>query len=172
MTWQLARAMLDVPLAPVDVPGPGAGGYHRVGATPQRVTLLALALRAGNDGRAWPSVAQLRDDTGLSDRGVRYALRALAAVDILTVKRQPNGSLILTLVMPAPALRLLGITPAPSAAAPSAAAPDDEPAAPDDEPAALGADGRRREEEEKYAALTGGPVDGESWGEYRERGGR
>jgi helix-turn-helix protein len=39
--------------------------------------LLVYAVRANDDGEAWPSVAQLAADTGYSERGVRYSLGRL-----------------------------------------------------------------------------------------------
>ena len=168
MTWQLARAMLDIDIPDDPEPDPA----QRASRSAQRVTLLALALRAGNARRAWPSVAQLAEDTCLSDRAARSALRALAANELLVLTRNSNGSLTMTITAPAPPLHAFPQAAAGSAAAGSAAADSREPAADSREPAAESADGRRRDEEEtKYPALFT-QRENESWGEYRERGGR
>ena len=79
MTGPELRALLDVQARPA-----------------AKLVLLAVALRAGSDGRAWPSVARICADTGLSARGVRYALRALAAAGHLDAEHRPGRSLLVT----------------------------------------------------------------------------
>jgi hypothetical protein len=69
MSWQAARAVRD--LRGID---PTA-----------KLVLVMIALRAGDDGRAWPSVATVVEDTGLSDRGVRLAVKRLRKTGHLVV---------------------------------------------------------------------------------------
>jgi hypothetical protein len=155
MTWHQARAVLDIE------------GM----STSQKIVLMALSLRAGNDGRAWPSIARLCADTGLSDRAARYALHALADAGHLVMHRHPGRGLTVV------------ITAAPVAGAPRHHVP--RPRQISTPGAAPGAGRSNKEEELKYAPadtsarrpagatnITGGPAPGESWGEYRERGGR
>ena len=122
--------------------------------TPRKIVLLALVWRARDHGRAWPSVRRLTLDTGLSDRAVRYALQALAQDGYITVQRTPGRGLTMHL-----------------GAALGAGPPRHDMPRPrhlSAKTAARGADRSKKEVETKY----GGPRDGESWGEYRERGGR
>ena len=156
MTGPELRALLDVQARPA-----------------AKLVLLAVALRAGSDGRAWPSVARICADTGLSARGVRYALRALAAAGHLDAEHRPGRSLLVT------------VTAAPLAGVPRHLLPV--PRHESTESAALGAP-RSKKELQKEVAPTAppenravvangkvngnGPAPGESWGEYRERGGR
>jgi hypothetical protein len=58
MSWQAARAVLDI-----DALNPTA-----------KFVLIVLCLRAGADGRTWPSVATICADTGYADSAVRRAL--------------------------------------------------------------------------------------------------
>ena len=81
MTWQAARAVLD-----------DAGIKSR-----EKFVLIAIALRAGSDGRAWPSITRVAADTGLSERTVHYALRALVKAKRLTVIHNPGRPSTLTL---------------------------------------------------------------------------
>ena len=170
MTWHQARAVLDIE------------GM----VTSQKIVLMALSLRAGNEGRAWPSIARLCADTGLSDRGVRYALDALAEKGYLVVRRQPGRGLNMTLMHTPhdPQAR----HSVPEAAALSAGPPRHSVPRPrqiSTSGAALSAGRSNKEEELKYAPtdtsaqrpagatdITSGPAPGETWGEYRERGGR
>lgn len=79
MSWQAARAVLDI-----DTLNPTA-----------KFVLVVLCLRAGTDGRAWPSLATIGADTGLSERAVRYALRQLQkSGHIDLIHRQGRSSLM------------------------------------------------------------------------------
>jgi hypothetical protein len=103
MSWQAARAALDL-----DSINPTA-----------KFVLIVLCLRAGADGRAWPSVATIAADTGYADRAVRMALGQLRKgghIDL--IHRQGRSSLIS--VNPGTTCRG---TPAPSAPTP---APNDQ----------------------------------------------
>ena len=70
-----------------------------------KLVLLAFALRAGADGRAWPSVTRLSGDTGLSPRAVRYAIGTLTDAGYITVERRPGRASIVS-VTPAPPARV------------------------------------------------------------------
>ncbi len=50
-----------------------------------KLTLLAIANYAQPDGTAWPSVSRLAMDTGISQRGVQYALKRLQEKGELTI---------------------------------------------------------------------------------------
>ena len=52
----------------------------------QRLVLLAVVDRAGDDGACWPSQARLAEDTAYTDKTVRTALKALEGEGFL--KRQ------------------------------------------------------------------------------------
>jgi DNA-binding transcriptional MocR family regulator len=86
MTWQAARAVLDI-----DDMKPTA-----------KFVLIAIALRAGTDGRAWPSIARLAADTGHSRSTVRFAIKRLARGGWLQVVHNPGSTLTMTLTAPVP----------------------------------------------------------------------
>jgi Helix-turn-helix domain len=164
MTWQRARAVLD--LEGID---PTA-----------KFVLIAVALRAGTDGRAWPSVARVCRDTGLGDRAVRMAIKRLAKAGHLDVLHRPGATLTMTVG-------------AASGAGPGAA-PNAGTAASERENRGTSCREKSKEELHEVAAagstakrpaaasngkgtgtevvIHNGPAPGESWGEYRERGGR
>jgi hypothetical protein len=165
MSWQAVRAAFNLP-PEVD---PTA-----------RFVAVALAYRAGVDFRAWPSIACIRADTGLSDRAIRYALGRLADADHLRVI--PKGGASSTyLLTPAPDA---GVTPAPRAAtpAPDAAHPGttctrngkgtDQEHAPTVSSAMRTAGAGHGNGTDTGVVIHKGPAPGETWGEYRERGGR
>ena len=57
---------------------------HRRDASSLAIVLVGLANHAGPDGRnAFPSMATLTDYTRLSERAIRYALRALQELDLI-----------------------------------------------------------------------------------------
>ncbi|HEY2303910.1 MAG TPA: helix-turn-helix domain-containing protein [Acidimicrobiales bacterium] len=85
MSWQAARAALDV---------------RTINPT-AKLVYLALALRAGKDGRAWPSITQLAKDTGLGRSTIRRALGQLAEQELVTVFHRPGSSSIVTATPPA-----------------------------------------------------------------------
>jgi DNA-binding transcriptional regulator YhcF (GntR family) len=135
-----------------------------------KLVLLALALRAGSDGRAWPSVGRLCADTGLSNASVRRALQSLAQAGHLGVDHRPGRSLLVTVT----ALNLSGVVRSNRAVPRSKSTKS-----------ALTVSGRSKKEVIQEVATTvstamrpavasngNGPAPGESWGEYRERGGR
>jgi hypothetical protein len=163
VTCPQVRALLDVDVRPT-----------------AKLVLLALGLRAGTDGRAWPSVARLCADTGLSARAVRYAVQSLAEAGHLGVDHRPGRSLIVTVTAAPLAGVARHVVPVPRHLTTKSAAPG----AP-----------RIKKEELQEVATTGstamrpaaagntngngtgvvihnGPAPGESWGEFRERGGR
>ena len=55
--------------------------------TTQKILLLSMADRAGEDHTCWPSLARLCADTGLSDRAVQKAMTDLEALGL--VRRLP-----------------------------------------------------------------------------------
>jgi DNA-binding transcriptional MocR family regulator len=77
VSWQAARAALGL-----DVP-PAA-----------KLVYIALALRAGGDGRAWPSVGRLMADTGYSRATVHRALSRLAGDGLIEVVHRHGSSSI------------------------------------------------------------------------------
>ena len=56
-------------------------------STTQKIVLLSMADRAGEDHTCWPSLARLCADTGLSDRAVQKAMTDLEALGL--VRRLP-----------------------------------------------------------------------------------
>ena len=141
MSWHHVRAVFDTEGIPPT----------------RKLVLLALARRAGDEGRAWPSIARLCLDTGMSDRAVRYALKDLVAGEWIIVHRAPGRGLTMTLAPAAFAAALRHEMPRPRQKTSFGAA--------------SGA-GRSKKEYTKKGARDSGPRDDESWGEYRERGGR
>jgi Helix-turn-helix domain len=157
MTCSRVRALLDVEARPT-----------------AKLVLLALGLRAGSDGRAWPSVARVCADTGLSDSSVRRAIWSLAKAGHLSIDHRPGQSLMVTVT----AVPLTGV-PRSITAVPRSLSTK----------SAVNNGGRSKKEELQEVAPSGssavrpavagdgnvnggGPAPGESWGEYRERGGR
>jgi DNA-binding transcriptional MocR family regulator len=153
MSCPQIRALLDVEVRPT-----------------AKLVLLALALRAGVDGRAWPSIARLCTDTGLSNATVRRAVQSLAEAGHLSTDHRPGRSLLVTVT-----------------AIPLSGPPRSERAVPRSETtkSALTVSGRSKKEVIQEVATPGstdkrpavadngnGPAPGESWGEYRERVGR
>jgi DNA-binding transcriptional MocR family regulator len=69
VSWQAARAVLDM---------------RGLDPTAKWV-LAAIGLRAGDDGRAWPSVARICEDTGYGRSAVRRAVGRLVDSGYLTV---------------------------------------------------------------------------------------
>ncbi|WP_370458430.1 helix-turn-helix domain-containing protein [uncultured Desulfovibrio sp.] len=51
--------------------------------TTQKIVLLSMADRAGEDHTCWPSLARLCADTGLSDRAVQKAMRDLEGLGLV-----------------------------------------------------------------------------------------
>jgi DNA-binding transcriptional MocR family regulator len=80
VSWQAARAALDL-----DIPPSAKFAY------------IALALRAGKDGRAWPSIARLMADTGYSRATVHRALSRLADDGLIEVVHRHGSSSIRSL---------------------------------------------------------------------------
>jgi len=62
-----------------------------------KYVLLAISFRANRDGQAWPSLAAIAKDTALSPRTVRYAVRRLVDLGLLTVVHRPGSSLLFQL---------------------------------------------------------------------------
>jgi hypothetical protein len=58
----------------------------------QRLVLLAICDAANNSGECWPSQACLAEKTGLTDRSVRSALKALEERGLLSRKYRANNS--------------------------------------------------------------------------------
>jgi hypothetical protein len=154
VTWRQARSILDID-----------------GLMPrEKFVLVALALRAGSDGRAWPSVACLVADTGYSERSVHYALRALVDGGHLNVIHRQGTSAVRTLGganiagvgvqmlhQPLQKTTKRGANIAPGSVVEEL-----------QEVATTGSTAKRP----AVAGNGSGPAPGESWGEYRERGGR
>ena len=62
----------------------------------ERFVLVAIALRAGSDGRSWPSVARLSADTGYGRSTVLFALQNLVDTGHLEVIHRAGRSSVLT----------------------------------------------------------------------------
>lgn len=86
MSWQAARAALDI-----DSINPTA-----------KFVLVALCLRAGADGRAWPSVATIATDTGLGESTVRRALGQLHKEGQIALIHRPGRSSVMSVTPLAP----------------------------------------------------------------------
>ena len=54
--------------------------------------LLVLALHMGNNEHAFPSIATLSQETGLSRTAVKVALRALAGANLIVIEPKPNDA--------------------------------------------------------------------------------
>lgn len=65
--------------------GPGAAA---------KLVLVAIAYRVNGDGRAWPSITTIIEDTGLSRRAVYRAVRQLVDGGHLTALGRPGHSTI------------------------------------------------------------------------------
>jgi hypothetical protein len=146
MTWHQSRAVLNIKGMPPS----------------QKLVLLALSLRAGYDGQAWPSVPCLCADTGLSNRTVRRALKALAEGGYIAVHHEPGRGLQMTVIHAPPRPpTAVTVTGPPRSHRPR-------PRSETTKTAVTVTDGSK----EGRSKEVGGPRDGETWGEYRERGGR
>ncbi len=89
----------------------------------ERFVLLCLADAANDDGRCWPSAATIARKTGLSERAVRYSLKALEDAGHLTRQERPGTSTIFvvhpcTTCTPAPRAPLQEVHPTPAPRAP------------------------------------------------------
>ena len=62
-----------------------------------KLVLLALAIRANTEGRAWPSVKRICMDTGLSERGVQYALKSLVEDGYIVMDGRHGQASMLTI---------------------------------------------------------------------------
>jgi DNA-binding transcriptional MocR family regulator len=121
MSWQAARSVLDLD-----------------GMKPtSKFVLMAIALRAGTDGRAWPSIARLCADTGYNQSTTRRAIKQLSRAGLVEVIHSPGKGLVLTLTAPS----VHGVTaPFNGAGAPS-----------NDKKRAFSAQQKSKEENMKYA---------------------
>lgn len=170
MTWKAVRQVIDLE-----------------GVKPTaKLVLLALAVRANTEGRAWPSLTRICADTGLSERAVQDALKSLVADKLIVFESRPGHTSMLTVKGVADPVEKsddpgssCGGDPRSSCANPrsSCGTPPQEL-----RPEVV----KEREKKENRAArsstgqtygyvnghVKGGPAAGESWGEYRERGGR
>jgi DNA-binding transcriptional MocR family regulator len=153
MSWQQARSVLDdLWLKPRE-----------------RLVLIALALRCGSDGRSWPSLARLSADTGYGRSTVLFALQNLVASGHLEVIHRAGRSSVLTIATGPDSGRVPVQIPDPPVQYAAKTRPDTGPRSKeevDKEVAATGSTALR-----PIAASNGKRAD-ESWGEYRERGGR
>jgi hypothetical protein len=75
VSWQAARDALDIDMNPTC-----------------KLVYIALALRAGDDGRAWPSLATTATDTGLDESTVRRALHRLKKAGHIALVHRPGRS--------------------------------------------------------------------------------
>jgi len=66
----------------------------RTGSASAKAVLMALADRADDDGKAWPSQGDLADYTELTERTVRSALDLLVTLGLITreARRSDNGT--------------------------------------------------------------------------------
>lgn len=62
-----------------------------------KLVLLALAIRANTEGRAWPSVKRICMDTGLSERAVQTALQSLVKDKFITMDGRSGHTSMLTI---------------------------------------------------------------------------
>ena len=164
MTWRQARSILDID-----------------GLMPrEKFVLVALALRAGTDGRAWPSVACLVADTGYSERSVQYALHGLVEAGRLDVVHRQGTSAVRTLgganIAPVgvqivhPGVQKT--TKRGANIAPGSVVEELQEVAASGSTAMRPAAAGNGNGTGGAAVIHNGPAPGESWGEYRERGGR
>ena len=65
-------------------------GAHQKLPTGTRMLLLVLANRANGELFCFPSLSQLAEDTGLSERGVRNALRQLERACLIRTEHRPQ----------------------------------------------------------------------------------
>jgi DNA-binding transcriptional MocR family regulator len=164
MSWQHARTALGVQ-----------------GLKPHaKFVLVAVALRAGTDGRAWPSLARIAADTGYGRSTISAAIAELAETGHLQVIHTHGRANMMTMTHPDPGW----VTrPDPGPTRPD---PGRDPSRSwtqkskriDHEVATTGSSAERPAVADNgngispAAVIHNGPAPGESWGEYRERGGR
>lgn len=166
MTWKAVRQVIDLE-----------------GVKPTaKLVLLALAVRCNPEGRAWPSVKRICVDTGLSERAVQYALRSLVADGHIAVEERDGKPAMLT-IRGAVDKSEGGAGDAPQGVQEMREGVQEmHQGVHDVHPEVV----KEREKKENRAARSStgraygyvnghvkdGPAAGESWGEYRERGGR
>jgi len=170
VTWKAVRQVIDME-----------------GVKPTaKLVLLALAIRANTEGRAWPSLTRICADTGLSERAVRNALRSLAKDELIVFDPRPGHTSMLT---------VKGVADPVEKSDDPGISDRGDPGISDRYPGTRCRTPRHevppevvkeRDKKENRAArsstgqtygyvnghVKGGPAVGESWGEYRERGGR
>jgi hypothetical protein len=66
---------------------------------PERFTLLALADRADEDGKCWPSVPTLARKCRTGESTIRRHIKALTALGVLRVKHRMNDSSMYQIVL-------------------------------------------------------------------------
>jgi hypothetical protein len=66
----------------------------------QKAVLAYLAFRADDAGRAWPSVARIAADTGMGERTVQTAIRALVETGLLDFWARKNRTNVYHLSIP------------------------------------------------------------------------
>lgn len=95
---------------------------QRCGSPTRKAVLFDLADRANDSGECYPSVARIANDTELSERAVRDALRALEAAGLIRSSARSGTSTIYTLTLRTPAggadLPRQDVPPTPAPAAP------------------------------------------------------
>lgn len=91
----------------------------------QKYVLIALADRASDDNHTcWPSMADLKDRTGLSERAIRDAISELESMGFVTIEHRFNKSNLYRLTLKNRAIPANGAPPAANAPpAPNAAPP-------------------------------------------------
>lgn len=67
---------------------------------PERFTLLALADRADEDGRCWPSIPRLAQKCRTGESTVRRHLTALRSLGVITIEQRWNNSSVYTINLP------------------------------------------------------------------------
>lgn len=164
MRWDLIRAARDVEgLAPA-----------------AKFVLVMLALRAGDDGRAWPSLARIVADTGYGRSTVSVALTELAEAGHLEVIHRPGHANMVTLTHPESG-RVTHPESGPTHPESGRTHPESGPRSKprrDTRSTTTGSTtpwpvvAGNGNTNGTAAVIHNGPAPGESWGEYRERGGR
>jgi len=76
---------------------------QRCGSPTRKAVLFDLADRANDSGECYPSVARIANDTELSERAVRDALRALESAGLIRSSARSGTSTIYTLTLRTPA---------------------------------------------------------------------
>jgi DNA-binding transcriptional MocR family regulator len=158
VTWREARAVLDdLWLKPRE-----------------RLVLIALALRTGSDGRSWPSLARLSADTGYARSTVKLALKSLVRSGHLEVIHRQGRSSVLTLGTRSESDRVPGQISALPGQYAIKTGSDIGPRSKEEVDKKLWAPGTTPSVPAASNGKVngGGPRPGETWGEYRERGGR